>query len=54
MNPKNKYLSHNQASSSMISMLGKANSNQEAKFTMSLLSGNSLERETRVHTSTRC
>lgn len=32
----------------MISMLGKANPNQEAKFTMSLLSGNNLTGEAPV------
>lgn len=32
----------------MISMLGKANPNQEAKFTMSLLSGNNLMGEAPV------
>lgn len=40
--------SHNQESRSMISMLGKANPNQEAKFTMSLLSGNNLTGEAPV------
>ena len=40
--------SHNQESRSMISMLGKANPNQEAKFTMSLLSGNNLRGEAPV------
>lgn len=41
--------SQNQESRSMISMLGKANPNQEAKFTMSLLSGNNLMGDTPVH-----
>lgn len=36
---------HSQASSSINSMLGKANPNQEAKFTRSLLAGNSLNGE---------
>lgn len=37
----------------MISILGKANPNQEAKFTTSLLSGNNLKGKMLVHISTR-
>lgn len=44
LNLRYTHWSHSQASSSITSMLGKANPNQEAKFTRSLLVGNSLNK----------
>lgn len=45
MKPRNTNCNHSQAAKSITSMLGKANPNQEAKFTTSGFSGKSLKRE---------